>query len=59
MIADTQTLIEQAYSAFNKRNIDGALALMTEDVSWPKASEGGRVVGKEEIRASTPARQES
>ena len=24
---------------------------MTEDVSWPKASEGGRVVGKEEIHA--------
>ncbi|MBV8833408.1 MAG: nuclear transport factor 2 family protein [Acidobacteriaceae bacterium] len=50
-MADNRTLIEQAYSAFNKRNIDGALALMTEDVSWPKASEGGRVVGKEEIRA--------
>ncbi|MGB6871617.1 MAG: nuclear transport factor 2 family protein, partial [Acidobacteriaceae bacterium] len=47
----TKALIEQAYSAFNKRDIDGALALMTEDVSWPKASEGGRVVGKEEIRA--------
>jgi hypothetical protein len=29
MIADTQTLIEQAYSAFNKRDSDGALALMT------------------------------
>jgi hypothetical protein len=50
-MADTETLIEQAYSAFNKRDIDGALALMTEDVSWPKASEGGTVVGKEEIRA--------
>jgi hypothetical protein len=50
-MADTKTLIEQAYSAFNKRDIDGALALMAEDVSWPKASEGGRVVGKEEIRA--------
>lgn len=50
-MADIKTLIEQAYSAFNKRDIDGALALMTEDVSWPKASEGGRVVGKEEIRA--------
>jgi ketosteroid isomerase-like protein len=50
-MADTKTLIEQAYSAFNNRNIDGALELMTEDVSWPKASEGGRVVGKEEIRA--------
>ena len=50
-MADTKALIKQAYSAFNKRDIDGALALMTEDVSWPKASEGGRVVGKEEIRA--------
>ena len=50
-MADTKTLIEQAYSAFNRRDIDGTLALMTEDVSWPKASEGGRVVGKEEIRA--------
>ena len=50
-MADNKTIIEQAYSAFNKRDIDGALALMTEDVSWPKASEGGRVVGKEEIRA--------
>jgi hypothetical protein len=50
-MADEKSVIELAYSAFNKRDIDGALALMTEDVSWPKASEGGRVVGKEEIRA--------
>lgn len=50
-MADTRTIIEQAYAAFNRRDIDGALALMTEDVNWPKASEGGRVVGKEEIRA--------
>lgn len=50
-MADTRTIIEQAYSAFNERDIDGALALMSEDVDWPKASEGGRVVGKEEIRA--------
>jgi hypothetical protein len=50
-MADTKTMIEQAYSAFNKRDIDRALALMTHDVSWPKASEGGKIVGKEEIRA--------
>jgi hypothetical protein len=50
-MADTKTIIEQAYSAFNKRDIDGALALMAEDVSWPKASEGGKIIGKEEIRA--------
>ena len=50
-MANTQMLIAEAYSAFNRRDIDGALALMSENVSWPKASEGGRVVGKEEIRA--------
>lgn len=50
-MANTQTLIAQAYSAFNRRDIDSALALMCENVSWPKASEGGRFVGKEEIRA--------
>jgi hypothetical protein len=50
-MANTKTLIAQAYSAFNQRDVDGALALMSENVSWPKASEGGRVVGKEEIRA--------
>ena len=48
---DTRSMIGQAYSAFNKRDIDSALALMTEDVSWPKASEGGKVIGKEEVRA--------
>lgn len=50
-MADTQTLIARAYAAFNKRNIDGVFALMSEHVSWPKASEGGQVVGKDEIRA--------
>jgi hypothetical protein len=50
-MADSESVIEKAYSAFNMREIDGALALMTEDVSWPKASEGGKVIGKEEIRA--------
>jgi hypothetical protein len=51
VMTDPQTLIATIYSAFNQRNINGAFALMSETVSWPKASEGGRVVGKEEIRA--------
>jgi hypothetical protein len=46
-----KTVIEHAYAAFNQRNIDTALALMTDDVSWPKASEGGKVIGKDAIRA--------
>jgi hypothetical protein len=50
-MTDTTTTIKRAYAAFNNRDIDGALALMTVDVSWPKASEGGKVIGKEAIRA--------
>ena len=50
-MADTKTLIEQAYAAFNSSDIDGALALMAEDVICPKGSEGGNVNGKDEICA--------
>jgi len=46
----TQELLSGAYVAFNQRDIEAALGLMSEDVSWPKASEGGRVVGKQAIR---------
>ncbi len=46
----THDLIAQAYALFNKRDIDGTLALMSADVSWPRASEGGRIVGKQAIR---------
>lgn len=44
-------LLQQAYTAFNQRDTDAALALMTPDVRWPKASEGGSVIGKDEVRA--------
>lgn len=46
-MSKTSQLIGEAYAAFNRRDIDGALALMSENVSWPKASEGGRANGKE------------
>ena len=42
-MADTKTIIEQAYSAFNKRDIDGALALMTQDVRWPRLRRAARL----------------
>jgi ketosteroid isomerase-like protein len=44
-------LLRAAYAAFNARDIDKALALMTPDVSWPRAFKGGFVRGPEEIRA--------
>ncbi|MBE9210951.1 nuclear transport factor 2 family protein [Nostoc sp. LEGE 06077] len=44
-------LLRAAYAAFNARDIDAALALMTPDVAWPKAFKGGFVCGTEEVRA--------
>jgi ketosteroid isomerase-like protein len=44
-------LLRAAYAAFNERNIDAALAMMTPDVSWPRAFKGGFVRGPEEVRA--------
>ncbi|MBD2108604.1 nuclear transport factor 2 family protein [Nodosilinea sp. FACHB-13] len=44
-------LLRAAYAAFNARDIDAALALMTSDVVWPKAFKGGFARGPEEVRA--------
>jgi ketosteroid isomerase-like protein len=44
-------LLKAAYAAFNKRDIDGVLALMRPDVDWPNGMEGGRVHGHDEVRA--------
>ena len=44
-------LLRAAYAAFNARDIDAALILMTPDASWPRAFKGGFVRGPEEIRA--------
>ncbi|MDB6003297.1 MAG: hypothetical protein JWR15_284 [Prosthecobacter sp.] len=44
-------LLRAAYAAFNARDIDAALALVTPDVAWPRAFKGGFVRGPEEVRA--------
>ncbi len=44
-------LLRSAYAAFNARDIDAAVALMTPDVAWPRAFKGGFVQGPEEVRA--------
>jgi hypothetical protein len=44
-------LLRSIYAAFNARDIDAALVLMTPDVEWPRAFKGGFVHGPEEVRA--------
>jgi hypothetical protein len=46
-----QDLIHKAYTAFNARDIDTALAAMHPEVQWPKAFEGGYVSGQPAVRA--------
>jgi hypothetical protein len=45
-----ENVIKEAYTAFNERNIDKALATMQEDVQWSKAWEGGYISGHSEIK---------
>jgi ketosteroid isomerase-like protein len=41
---------QRLYEAFNRRDIDGVLALMSDDVDWPNAWKGGRLIGREAVR---------
>ena len=43
-------LLRAAYAAFNARDIDVALRLMTDDVAWPRAFKGDFVRGPEGVR---------
>jgi hypothetical protein len=38
------------YEAFNRRDIDAVLATMSDDVDWPNAWKGGRLIGREAVR---------
>ena len=44
-------VIRKAYSGFNSRDIDSTFSVMDVNVHWPKAFEGGHVVGQQEVRA--------
>ena len=48
---DDTELLQEAYAAFNRRDLDGALALMSPQVDWPNGMEGGRVHGHDGVRA--------
>jgi nuclear transport factor 2 (NTF2) superfamily protein len=49
--AADKAFVEAIYAAFNAREIDRLLALMTPDVEWPNGMEGGFEHGREAVRA--------
>lgn len=44
-------LLQRIYAAFNRREFETVLAAMVDDVDWPNGMEGGRVLGKDAVRA--------
>jgi nuclear transport factor 2 (NTF2) superfamily protein len=50
MMTTERRLLEDAYNAFNARDIDAALAAMHVDVCWPNGMEGGSVYGHDGVR---------
>ena len=51
MTMSHEQLLTEAYAAFNRRDIDAVLNLMSDDVDWPNAMEGTMVHGKDAVRA--------
>ena len=43
--------LRAVYAAFNRRDVEEVLASMRPDVDWPNGMEGGRVHGRDEVRA--------
>jgi hypothetical protein len=47
---DHQAHFHGLYEAFNRRDVDRVLAMMSDAVDWPNAWKGGRLVGREAVR---------
>jgi ketosteroid isomerase-like protein len=47
----SEEIVRAAYRSFNSRDLESAVGLMHPDVDWPNAWEGGRVIGREAVRA--------
>lgn len=44
-------LLTALYASFNQRDVERVLAAMCPDVDWPNGMEGGRVSGRDAVRA--------
>jgi ketosteroid isomerase-like protein len=47
---DTEALLRRCYAAFNARDLEGALAGMHPQVTWPNGWEGGWIEGIDGVR---------
>jgi ketosteroid isomerase-like protein len=50
VVVESELVLRSAYRAFNARDVEAAIDLMHDDVDWPNAWEGGRVIGRAAVR---------
>lgn len=43
-------IIKRIYHSFNARDIDGVLAVLSDDIAWANGMDGGHVHGREAVR---------
>ena len=48
---DAHALLTKVYEAYNRRDFDAFFVLLAPDVDWPDQIEGGRLIGREAVRA--------
>ncbi len=47
---DRIALLRRLYEAFNRRDIDAVIPMLTKDVDWPNMMERTRAIGHDEVR---------
>jgi hypothetical protein len=48
---DIRALLTRVYAAFNARDLETVLATLHPDVDWANGMDGGRVLGRADVRA--------
>ncbi|MDV4182941.1 nuclear transport factor 2 family protein [Rhizobium brockwellii] len=43
-------MIKRIYASFNARDIDGVLAVLSDDVTWANGMDGGHINGRQAVR---------
>jgi ketosteroid isomerase-like protein len=51
MSNDDVRMLKGIYQSFNARDIDGVLAVLSDDIAWANGMDGGHVHGREAVRA--------
>ena len=50
MSTERAARLRALYESFNERDLEAVLAAMAPDVDWPNGWEGGRLLGRDEVR---------